>query len=142
MDGRSTGRQADRFQLNYLCLVPIRQRACLPTGKPNAAGLYPRWVGGGGHDWERIWYSDLSGAENWRDTQRGGPAPALGGEPIELPTGRPLWFMPWVTYLDGGVPDGPVDPFALGEAGADVPGGRWHLAITPRRNLLVPDERG
>jgi hypothetical protein len=80
------GGSSGNFGLDYLWLVPARQRALSPTGKPLDSS-YPRLVTTQNDTQKRIMGADLSGmvasgAGNFgRDS-------GLGGSPIELPVGN------------------------------------------------------
>jgi hypothetical protein len=96
------GSSAGTFGLDYLWLVPARQRALSPTAKPNDAA-YPDFIASTSDTQKRICGADLSGqvasaAGNFgRDS-------GLGGSPIELSPGDTRLLL----KLSSLVPDDPT----------------------------------
>lgn len=109
--------------LDYLMLVPARQRALGPTGKPNDSS-YPDFIGSNADTQRRIRGADLSGqvasaAGNF------GRGPGLGGSPIELPTGN----VDMLLKLSSVVPDDPTSDTTTEQLSHTVTGS---LTIWPR----------
>jgi hypothetical protein len=90
------------FGLDYLWLVPARQRALSPTSKPNDAA-YPDFIASTSDTQKRVNGGDLSG---WVASGAGnfGRDSGLGGSPIELPVGN----VDLLLKLSSVVPDDPT----------------------------------
>lgn len=90
------------FGLDYLWLVPSRQRALSPTSKPNDAA-YPDFIASTADTQKRVNGADLSG-QVASGSGNFGRASGLGGSPIELPVGN----VDMLLKLSSLVPDDPT----------------------------------
>lgn len=117
--GGSTG----NFGLDYLVLVPVRQRACGKTGVANDSS-YPKFISSTS-DTSKTIRSDLSGLVA-SGAGTAGMDSGLGGSPIELPPGN----VDMVLVLSSVVPDDPtVDTSSGAKEHTGVTGS---LRVTPR----------
>jgi hypothetical protein len=114
------------FGIDYLVVVPSRQRACSPTGVANDSG-YPDFISSTSQTSKTI-YSDLSASvaipPKW-----GHPDHGLAGELIELPPGQ----LDALCKLSSLVPD---DPTASGNTEQRDHTGAIEMNVTPRWHLL------
>lgn len=113
--------------LDYLVLVPAKQRACSPTGE-NLDTSFPRYLPSGTGQATKTLYSDLSGT-----LTTGGVTASdagLGGAAIELPPGN-VDLLVWLSDTMVDLPSG----------GTEANSKEWlttvgSLAITPRYFLV------
>lgn len=122
--GGSTG----NFGLDYLVLVPARQRACSKTGVANDSNYAP--FISSTSDTSKTIRSDLSGLVGSAAANKGVDS-GLGGSPIELPPGN----VDMVLVLSSVVPDNPtVDTSSGAKEHTGVTGS---VVVTPRYWLVA-----
>jgi hypothetical protein len=101
------------FGLDYLLLVPARQRACSPTAKPNDS-TYPAFMTSVTVGNSKTIYSNLSGGPN---------EPGLGGSPIELPPG----LVDLIVAISTSIPDTSTESVGVNSSPTSVV-----VTVTPR----------
>lgn len=115
------------FGLDYLVMVPVKQRACGKTGVAND-GTAPKFIASTSDTTKTI-RSDLSGLVGSAAGNQGRDS-GLGGSPIELPPGN----VDLVVVLSSVVPDDPtVDTSSMQLSHTSTTGA---LVITPRYWLV------
>ena len=116
--------------IDYLVCVPVRSRACSPSGEPNSDG-YPAFMPGVGVRTKRIG-PDLDGQLSISGAPMGADS-GIGGALLEPPPGDTDMLV-WLADL---VPD---DPTANTEsASASVAGVFTAVSISPRWYTVVAD---
>ena len=116
------------FGLDYLVMVPVKQRACGKTGVANDSA-YPKFISSTSDTTKTIRGQDLSGLVGSAAGNQGRDS-GLGGSPIELPPGN----VDLVVVLSSVVPDDPtVDTSSMQLSHTSTTGA---LVITPRYWLV------
>jgi len=125
--GSWAGGSSGAFGLDYLVMVPVKQRACGKTGVANDSS-YPKFIASTSDTTKTI-RSDLSGLVGSAAGNKGRDS-GLGGAPIELPPGN----VDLVVVLSSVVPDDPtVDTSSMQLSHTSTTGS---LVITPRHWLV------
>ena len=118
------------FGIDYLAVVPSRQRALLPTGKPFNATSYPAFIPSASAT-TKVVKSDLSGwtvAGTATATSVYHPDSGLGGQLMEIPPGNVSLFV----KSSEEVPDEPVAATMLATADTESQTLTISGIITPR----------
>lgn len=114
------------FGVDYLILVPSRQRACSPSGVADDSG-YPDFLSSTAETSKTI-RSDLS-AMTAAPAKWGHPDHGLGGQLIELPSGQ----IDVLCKLSSMVPDDPTSQATSEQLAHSI---AVDMRVTPRWNLL------